>query len=155
MHQESVESGHYIFPLYINDVIEVRMFDPVSQDLWPELATVFRERKVKMPLIFCDPKYQIDALYYLLCRKYQVPAPAGNVYNIPLTREIIKNIEPDILVSDLEHVEVLLQNLTKNNIEQTIRTIFLFSYKQNPEFFKRLQVTYPTYDFIFSIHPLL
>jgi hypothetical protein len=144
----------YLFPLERDGKFSILEFDPESKEIWPGLGDVFSKYNIKMPLIFNDPAYQLESLFFILCRNFSVPSLAGNIYNLPVTREIIRATRPDLIVSNPEVIESLLNDLEVHEIEKTFTTVFLYS-QRLPKELPELEKKFPYIKFIYDKHPLV
>lgn len=144
----------YLFPLIRNDQLAVATFNPDLEEAWPELSEVFTSKKITTPIIYSDPSYQIEPLFQLVCKKHTVPAIAGPIKNMPLTRMILQATRPDILITQPNHAHTLLLELAAKKESVPFQTLFLFDYDHSFDL-DLLEQLLPQATIHYTTHPLL
>lgn len=154
MTSDTEAKSPYLFPLKKNGAVWPYEYNPQEKNNWPTLNTLFRENKTAMPFMMIAPEFQLESLYFLACQEHGIPAPVGNVYNLPLCREIIKTIEPDLLISNETILEPLLSHLTAGEVPITFSDVFIFSWDQ-PQISPIIREKYPNLTIHTASHPFL
>jgi hypothetical protein len=132
----------YLFPREQNGTLDIYRHTP--ENVWGDLSTVFTKYSVTMPFIFSMPEYQLEPLFHITCQEHDLPALSGSVYNLPLTREIIRVTRPDCIVTQAPLIDPLLSELKKHELLDSITVMFVTdstSAEQSAN-------TYPSVDFI-------
>ena len=145
----------YLIPLTIRGEIVLKTFDPENEPLWPELARIYDTHAISMPLLVSGPEYALESIYFLACRTHRIPAIVGNVYSLPITREIIRATQPDLLITQASIAKILLDDLEKTSTQISFRTILLISFENERLAPSSLTDKYPQISWIPLRHPLV
>lgn len=143
----------YIFPIQNNGQVDIKIFNPNEEEIWPELIRVFKHAKARKAFAFCAPELQIETLFHLSCKSALVQEITGSVYNLPLSIEMIRATNPDTLITQPKLATILLRKLAQKNIQSPFSTIFLFD-KKTPETDSKFEDRHRETSFSYSKHPL-
>lgn len=155
MNNSHTASHTYLFPFEKDGDLSIIECDTTKNPVWSELSDTLKRYSTQRPMLLSIPECQIEPLFYCVCKELGVTTVIGTVYNLPLTRELIKTAKPDMLVLHEKLVNDFARSFLVSASDQlsSLQTIFVFG-NQSSHYTETLQKQFPNLHFIAGKYPL-
>lgn len=120
--------GFSVVPqLFCIDNNNAYSFVKIDNPTWDNLNALFAKYNLQTPLCFFPPELYLELHFLYACKKSELPATAGNVYNLPWTIAAAKLLRPDCIVSTAKVFPFLLQEMEKEGLVDFVTCVVLIA----------------------------